>query len=126
MAVAEAFCGTSNGRRRSNSTRCDMCAGSLNILSEQFRQADEVIGGHCEGELPIDLEQAAMPHLAQAGHCLGPAESLLDAFADALRDRIAGMTGGALVDRRAAARGVLRDVGVTALSRSAITKSALS
>src|SRR5436305_4334639 len=51
-----------------------------------------------------------MPHLAQAGHCLGPAEGLLDAFADALRDRIAGMTGGALVDRRAAAIGVLRNV----------------
>jgi hypothetical protein len=86
----------------------------------------EVIGGHRERELPIDLEQAAMPHLAQAGHGLGPAESLLDAFADALRDRIAGMTGGALVDRRAAAICVLRNVRVTAWSRSAITKSALS
>jgi hypothetical protein len=49
-----------------------------------------------------------MPHLAQAGHRLGPAKGLLDAFADALRDRIAGMTGGVAVDRRAAAAGVLR------------------
>ena len=126
MAMADAFCGSSNGRGRGSNTRFDMCAGSLDSLSEQFGQAHEVIGGHRERELPIDLEQPAMPHLAQAGHCLGPAESLLDAFADALRDRIAGMTGGALVDRRAAATGALRDVRVTALSRSAITKSALS
>src|SRR5437763_2931622 len=110
MAVADAFCGRSNGRGRGSSARFDMCVGSLDSLSEQFGQADEVIGGHREGELPIDLEQSAMPHLAQAGHCLGPAEGLLDAFADALRDRIAGMTGGALVDRRAAATGALRDV----------------
>jgi hypothetical protein len=34
--------------------------------------------------LPIDLEQPAMPHLAQAGDRLGPAERLLDPFADAL------------------------------------------
>jgi len=74
-----------------------MRTGSLNILSEQFRQADKIIGRHREGELPVDLEQSAMPHLAQPGHRLGPPESLLDAFADALRDRIAGMmAGGAL------------------------------
>jgi hypothetical protein len=48
---------------------------------------DEVVGGHREGELPIDLEQPAMPHLAQAGHRLGPAKGLLDTFADTLRDR---------------------------------------
>src|SRR5712672_4864106 len=87
-----------------------MCAGSLDSLGEQFGQADEVIGGHRERELPIELEQSAMPHLAQAGHCLGPAEGLLDAFADALRDCIAGMTGDAIIDRRAASVGVLCDM----------------
>src|ERR1700746_1245439 len=50
-----------------------------------------------------------MPHLAQAGHRFSPAEGLLDAFADALGDRIAGMTGGTAVDRRTATAGVLRD-----------------
>src|SRR6266851_9049429 len=59
-----------------------------------------------EGELPVDLWQPGMPHLAQAGHRLGPA---LNAFADALGDRISGMTGGAAVDRRTAAAGVLRN-----------------
>jgi hypothetical protein len=77
-----------------------MCAASWGNLSEQFRQPNEVVGGHREGELPIDLEKPAMPHLAQAGHRLGPAEGLLDAFADALRERIAGMTGDAVIDRR--------------------------
>jgi len=54
-----------------------MRAGSWDNLGEQFGQSDEVVGGHCEGELPIDLEQPAMPHLAQAGHRLGPAEGCL-------------------------------------------------
>ena len=72
MAVADAFCGRSNGRGRGSSARFDVYAGSLDSLSEQFGQADEVIGGHREGELPIDFEQSAMPHLAQAGHRLGP------------------------------------------------------
>jgi hypothetical protein len=34
--------------------------------------------------LPIDLEQPAMPHLAQAGHRLGPAKGLLDTFSSLL------------------------------------------
>lgn len=53
-------------------------------LGEQFGQADEIVGGHHQGELPIDLVQSAMPHFAQAGHRLGPAEGLFDALADAL------------------------------------------
>jgi hypothetical protein len=32
---------------------------------------------NCQGELPADLGQTAVPHLAQAGDCLGPAEGLL-------------------------------------------------
>ena len=39
-----------------------------------------------------------MQHLAQAAYHLSPADGPLNAFADALRDRIAGMTGHAAVD----------------------------
>src|SRR5205814_5078390 len=79
-------------------------------LGEQFGQSDEVVGGHGEGELPTDLEQSAMPHLAQPGHCLGPAEGFLDAFANALGDSIARVAGGAAIDRRTAAVGMLSDM----------------
>src|SRR5271170_840831 len=51
-----------------------------------------------------------MPQLAQPGHCLGPAEDLFDALADSLRDCVAGMAGGAAVDRRAPATLVLRQM----------------
>jgi hypothetical protein len=51
-----------------------------------------------------------MPHFAQAGHRFGPAEGLLDALADALRDRITGMAGGAAIDCRTASALVLRDL----------------
>jgi hypothetical protein len=57
------------GGDRAGVTR-EMCAGSWGNLGEEFAQPDEVVGGHCEGELPIDLEQPAMPHLAQAGEVL--------------------------------------------------------
>src|SRR5437762_4856941 len=107
IAVVDRFVMGCTRRGRSSSTRFDVCVASLNSCSEQFGQTNEVIGGHREGELPIDLEEPAMPHLAQAGHRLGPAEGLLDAFADAPRDRIAGMTGDAVIDRRAASIGVL-------------------
>jgi hypothetical protein len=39
------------------------CTGSRNILGEQFGQSDKVVGGHCKGELPVDLGQPAMPQL---------------------------------------------------------------
>src|SRR5215472_7222524 len=51
-----------------------------------------------------------MTHLAQPGHCLGPAESFLDAFTNALGDRVAGVAGRAAVDRRTAAVGILSDM----------------
>src|SRR5689334_13306040 len=51
-----------------------------------------------------------MTHLAQPCYSLGPAEGFLDAFANALRDSIAGMAGGAAVDRRTAAVGALRNM----------------
>jgi hypothetical protein len=61
-----------------------MCAGSWGNLCEEFGQPDEVVGGHREGELPIDLEQPAMPHLAQAGHVDAKAQfrSLAEPWAD--------------------------------------------
>jgi hypothetical protein len=48
-----------------------------------------------------------MAHLAPASHGLGPAKGFVDALADAPGDGIAGMAGGAAVDRRAPAALVL-------------------
>jgi len=60
---AGVFCGWLNGRGRRTDTRVERSSGSSDTLSEQFGQADGVVGGHREGELPIDLEQSAVPHL---------------------------------------------------------------
>ena len=110
VVVAGEFCGIRIARERRSGTRYDRYADAWNSLGKQFGQPDKVVGGHGEGELPVDFRQPAMPHLAQAGHRLGPAEGLLDAFADALGDRISGMAGGAGVDRRTATAGVLRNM----------------
>jgi hypothetical protein len=60
IAVADAFCGRSNGCLRSSSARFDMCAGSLTRRGEQFGQTHEVVGSHRDRKLPIDFKQSAM------------------------------------------------------------------
>ena len=59
-------------------------------FGEQFGQADQIVGGYREGELPIDLGQA-ISQLAQAGHRLGSAEGLPDVSSNAPGDRVAGV-----------------------------------
>ena len=51
-----------------------------------------------------------MPGLAQAGNGLGPAEGLLNALSDTLADAIARMAGGATIDGRTPAGGILRQM----------------
>jgi hypothetical protein len=51
-----------------------------------------------------------MTQFAQPGHCLGPAESFFNAFANALGNSIARVTGGAAVNCRTAAVGILSDM----------------
>src|SRR4249919_2750666 len=68
---------------------------------EQGAEPDQVIGCRRKGQDPVDQLAATMPQLAQPTDRLHPAEDLLDQFPFALTDRIARMTGGALVDARA-------------------------
>src|SRR6516165_8887930 len=51
-----------------------------------------------------------MTGLTQSARRLGPSEDLLDAFAPAAADGVAGVAGGATVDRRAPVAGVLSDM----------------
>ena len=60
--------------------------------------------------MPIDLGQAAVPQLAQPGRHLGPTEGLFDAFANALRDGVAEVAGGAAVNCRTAPALILRAI----------------
>src|SRR5438477_6606430 len=75
---------TLQGYFAERSSRRQQIAGSRRSLGQQFGQPDQIIGRHGEGELPADVGQSAMTHLAQPGHGLGPAEGFLDAFANAL------------------------------------------
>jgi hypothetical protein len=65
---------------------------------------------HGEGELAANLGQSAMTRLTQPGHCLGPAQSFLDAFANALGNRLAGIADRAAVGCRKKAVGILSDM----------------
>jgi hypothetical protein len=61
---------------------------------------------------------------AQSGRRLGPSKDLLNAFAPAAADGVAGMAGGAAVDRRLLA--FWATSGVALGSRNAATKPAAS
>jgi hypothetical protein len=86
------------------------CGHGQPAVASSFRQADEVVGGVCQGEHPIDAGQAAMTGFAQPRCRFGPPEGLLDALAQRLADGEAGVPGGAWVDRRAPVGRILRDV----------------
>ena len=51
-----------------------------------------------------------MAHLAHASHRLGPAEGLLDPFANTQADGIAGMARGPAINRRTPPIGILRQI----------------
>src|SRR6516165_10284274 len=72
--------------------------------------AHQIVGGGGKREDPTDARHPAMAGLAQSGRRLGPSEDLLNAFAPAAAHGVAGMAGGAAVDRRAPVAGVLGDM----------------
>jgi hypothetical protein len=78
--------------------------------SQEFGQSNEVVGCGCDGEHPPHSFASSVLCLPEASGGLQPAEGLLDAFANALVDRVAGVADGAPVDGRAAFGLVLRHI----------------
>src|SRR6185312_2154628 len=81
--------------------------------------AHDVARRHGELEVLVYAPHPAVDRLADAPHCLGPAEMLLDALADRLAQRIAPMARRASINRAAPAPGVIacyvrRDVAFAA------------
>ena len=68
-------------------------------FSQDFRNANEIVGGGGQHEEPFHQLAAAVPGLAQATDRLHPAERFLDALALDRADAIARVTRGARVDR---------------------------
>src|SRR6266404_8798567 len=68
---------------------------------QKFWDANKVVSGGGEHEEPLHQAAAAMTGLAQAADGLDPAERLFDPLALDCADAIAGMAGGARIDRRA-------------------------
>src|SRR5271154_1478253 len=91
--------------------------GSFSVLRadssrrrQNLRDANEVVGCSGEHEEPLDQTATAMSSLAQTADRLDPPEWFFDPLALDRADAIAGMPGGARVDRRAAVGVVLRDM----------------
>jgi hypothetical protein len=51
---------------------------------EQSGHADQIVGGHCEGELEAHARQPTQFDLGKARDCLAPTEGFLDELAFAL------------------------------------------
>ena len=68
------------------------------LCSEQFGNADEVVGDQVEQEIGADACDPAMLSLAQGAVLLAPAENAFDHFAARLRHAVAGMPRAAAID----------------------------
>src|SRR5262245_44316826 len=77
---------------------------------QDFRDANEIVGGRRQDEEPFHQTTPAVAGLAQAADGLHPPERLLDPLTLDGADAVAGMSGRAPIDRRAAVAIVLGDV----------------
>src|SRR5689334_4466835 len=84
------------GRVRS---ACGLPAWSWRGL-QQLGDSNEVVGGGRKREQEADPGGSSVSGLAQERHRLDVAEAFLDPLADALAEPVAGMAGGAPIDRR--------------------------
>src|SRR5262249_2519482 len=66
---------------------------SCGLHGQQPSHPHDVVSRGGEGEDPGDERLTSMAKLAYIADCLGPPEALLDQFALALTDRVAGMAG---------------------------------
>src|SRR5690348_8858231 len=64
----------------------------------QVAHSDQVVGGQCQAEHPIDSRDSAVPGLAQPAYSLEPAEDLFHPFALALTELVPRVARGALVN----------------------------
>jgi len=93
---------------------------------QNFRDTNEIVGSGGQHEEPFDQATTTMAGLAQAADRLHPPERLFDPLALDCADAIAGMPGGARINRRAAIGIVLRDMRRAAALTTACDKSAVS
>src|SRR4029077_4336829 len=106
---------TSGDQRRLGGDACG-CTSYLTLQTDSlccgqnFRDANEIVGGGCQHKEPLHQVTTAMACLAQAADGLHPAERLFDPVALDRADAIAVMAGGARIDRRTAVGVVLRDM----------------
>jgi len=108
------------GELRESSRRIRGIGGSFALYStgqtdssrcgQNFRDANEIVGGRGQHEEPFDQAASAMSGLAQAADRLHPAERLFDALALDRADALAGMAGCAGINCRTPVGIVLRDM----------------
>jgi len=92
----------------------------------ECRDPDEVVDGGGRLEPGSVAVVADVAELAPGSDCFDPAEGFLDPFSDPLADVVAGVAGDAPVDRGAAVRVVLCDVGREPASRTSATNCLVS
>src|ERR1700758_2192432 len=73
-------------------------------------QADQIVAGHCQGELEAELFDTSQHRPRKPADRLAPAEGLLDALPFPLAHRVSRMPRGAAVDRRTPSADILRNM----------------
>ena len=108
-------------------TRIHSAASASGRLRDEIAPPDQVVRRGAEGKHPIDETAAPVAEFPKQRHGLQPPKGLLDQLAFALTERVAGMTGGAAINRAPAARAMYCAMwGVTRIVRNAATQARVS
>ena len=91
--------------------------GDSGCRRREVAHPNQIVGGECQSEYPVDSQESAVTGLAQPGDGLEPARRLsFHTFALLLTNRVARMTNGAFIDNAGLfARNMGSDLVVTQL-----------
>jgi hypothetical protein len=90
--------------------------GDSGCRRRKVAHPNQIVGGECQSEYPVDSQESAVTRLAQPGDGLEPTKDFFYTFALLLTNRVARMTSGAIIDDAGQlARNVGSDLVVTQL-----------
>src|SRR5271169_347289 len=72
--------------------------GDSGCRRREVAHPNQIVGGECQSEYPVDSQESAVTGLAQPGDGLEPAKDFFHTFTLLLTNLVAWMTSGAVID----------------------------
>src|SRR5271170_4843223 len=72
--------------------------GDSGCRRREVAHPNQIVGGECQSEYPVDSQESAVTGFAQPGDGLEPTKDFFHTFALLLTNRVARMTSGTIID----------------------------